>query len=529
MAESTEQPPASTDNKLQSLELPPKERLKDLIAQATALYAVKDYSPAAELYSQATELQAELDGEMNPDNAELLYNYGKCLYFVAVRSSEVLGVSSAGAKLSVGDSNSHTKPTKKRKLNGDSTNQGDAPSSETGKAKAVDQSQEQPKERVLSQLEQSLKKEKEEPDASKKAYFSITGDENWDPDSDEDGEDAEADATVNGEGSEPEEEEQDDFSLAFEILDVARVLLLRKLDILGESLSQQPVPEERSTNSKTREDPDFIPSIAQAPEIRIVKERLADVHDLQAEISLEGERYTAAVSDLQSSLALKEDIFTNESSMLAECHYKLSLALEFASKTQQRDEDGNPVGEPTIDETMRAESIREMERAIESCERRIKKEQLEVDNLAAGTKRDKAIKDIDEVREIVQEMKVRLDDLSADPVNAVDEANRQSGLDTATGGLLKEILEKSGGSKEDTKRLLEQAAVGARDLSGLVKKKKSASQAASAAGSGFGTPEPASAPASGKRKVAFADELDRGGVESSSKKAKVEDVEDSEL
>ena len=129
------------------------------------------------------------------------------------------------------------------------------------------------------------------------------------------------------------------------------------------------------------------------------------------------------------------------------------------------------------------------------------------------------MKDIDEVREIVEEMKVRLDDLSADPVNAVDEANRQSCLDTATGGLLKEILEKSGGSKEDTKRLLEQAAVGARDLSGLVKKKKSLSQAASAAGSGFGTPEPTSAPAAGgKRKVAFADELDRGGVDSSSKK-----------
>ena len=106
MADTAEPTPTSgapdaikENDKLQSLELPPEERLQDLIAQATALYSVKDYSPAAELYSQATELQDEVNGEMNPENADLLYSYGKCLYFVAVRNSEVLGAGSAGAKL----------------------------------------------------------------------------------------------------------------------------------------------------------------------------------------------------------------------------------------------------------------------------------------------------------------------------------------------------------------------------------------------------------------------------------------------
>ena len=71
-------------------------RLDDMKARATLKYAVKDYNAAAELYSEATELQAELNGEMSSQNAELLYNYGRCLYHVAVKNSDVLGTKVAG-------------------------------------------------------------------------------------------------------------------------------------------------------------------------------------------------------------------------------------------------------------------------------------------------------------------------------------------------------------------------------------------------------------------------------------------------
>src|SRR5271156_3767717 len=107
---------AAADEK--TSDITPQERLTDLIAQATAAYAIKDYSPAAELYSQATELQAEMNGEMAVENADLLYSYGKCLYFVAVSNSDVLGGTAAGAK--IGNSHPEKKVTKKRKLNGDS-------------------------------------------------------------------------------------------------------------------------------------------------------------------------------------------------------------------------------------------------------------------------------------------------------------------------------------------------------------------------------------------------------------------------
>ncbi len=78
-----------------------QSELEDLIAQATLKYSVKDYDAAAELYSRATELQAELHGEMAAGNADLLYAYGRCLFHAAVRSSDVLGSKVAGESLAL--------------------------------------------------------------------------------------------------------------------------------------------------------------------------------------------------------------------------------------------------------------------------------------------------------------------------------------------------------------------------------------------------------------------------------------------
>lgn len=68
-----------------------RARLADLTEKAAAKDAIRDYEAAAELYSQATEIQAQLNGEMAVENADLLYAYGKALYNVAVSKSDVLG------------------------------------------------------------------------------------------------------------------------------------------------------------------------------------------------------------------------------------------------------------------------------------------------------------------------------------------------------------------------------------------------------------------------------------------------------
>lgn len=76
------------------VDLPTK--LNSLLASATQQYSLKNYSAAAEFFSEAAEIQDEINGEMNVENADLLYQYGRCLYHVAVAKSDVLGGKVAG-------------------------------------------------------------------------------------------------------------------------------------------------------------------------------------------------------------------------------------------------------------------------------------------------------------------------------------------------------------------------------------------------------------------------------------------------
>jgi HAT1-interacting factor 1 len=458
-----------------------KDRLTDLTAKATAEYAVKHYKEAAELYSQATELQAEVNGEMSIDNADLLYSYGKCLFFLAQQSSNVLGDTAASAQLTT----KKEPKSKKRKLNSDADKPqsssliGDAMS---GAADAI------PEEDV-----------KPEQSASDKPFFQISGDdEGWDSDSDEE-EEAEDD------------DEQDDFADAYEMLDIARVLYLRKLEALEQSALED------SDKGK------YIASIDQTPAVRETKSRIADIHDLQAEVQLEGEKYALAVEDLQKCLALKEELEAPESALLAECHYKLSLALEFSSQSQARDKDGNPVGDIQIDWDIRNDAVVQQEKAIESCKLRVTKETARAETMEKGAEKDKILAEAEDVNEMVAEMETRLAELRKPPVNVKEEQMREQ-----ISGVLGSILGKTEGEKQEE---LAKASAEARDIGGLVKKKKLKSALVSGGNSGAGSAASTPAPSAevngnGKRKVGFADEAE-GGMET--KKARVEDVPDAEL
>lgn len=350
-------------------------QLKDLTAQATLKYSVKDYNGAAELYSQATELQAEINGEMSPENADLLYAYGRCLYHVAVKNSDVLGSKVAGEKREEGSKKSSSTKQKKEKI-----------------VKEI----EDPEERIAEEAVTKIVEEKDGPiapeteaDKASKPYFRFTGDENWDI-SDEEEEGAEED----GEGAE-EVDEEDEFVDAYEVLDLARVLLLKKIE------------EVENTSGKGK-------AKGESQEVRQLKERLADTYNLQAEISLEGERFPIAVEDFKSALELKKALFPQESSLVAEAHYMLSLALEFSSVTQQKNENGEVEAgtEAVVDEAMREEAVQEMEAAIASCKMRIRMEEINSQNgdQANGDAKNPKVtkKNIDDVREMVKEMEQRV-------------------------------------------------------------------------------------------------------------------------
>ncbi|KIX03905.1 uncharacterized protein Z518_07458 [Rhinocladiella mackenziei CBS 650.93] len=493
-------PPHTNDTSGQS----PPERLADLVAKATAEYTVKHYSEAAEFYSQATELQAEINGEMALENADLLYSYGKCLFFLAQQTSSVLGGTAASAQLST---NKEKKAPKKRKTNG----------AESGEASAGMATIPEDAMPTVGDVvpEEDVKPQER---SSGKAFFQITGDdENWDgSDNDEEDQDGEA---------EDAEDEEDDFATAYELLDLARILYLKKLDQTQESALED------SDKGK------YVASIDLTPEVRNLKTRVADIYDLQAEVSLEGEKYSTAVTDLKACLALKEELEPPESSILAECHYKLSLALEFSAQTQQRDADGNPFGELQVDWDIRNEAVSQQEKAIDSCKLRVSKETAALDKMEAGPQKDKAMAQIEDVQDMISEMEVRLKELREPPVSVKAETDSQMMKDQIS-GILGSIMGSSA-TAEERKEKLAQVSETATDLTGLVKRKKPKSAQVNGGGeSGIGsaasTPAPLPVVAEGsgsgmaksndKRKVESMDDLEE--VESR-KKAKVEDTEDS--
>ncbi|RAK75107.1 SHNi-TPR domain-containing protein [Aspergillus fijiensis CBS 313.89] len=380
--------------------------LDNLISQAAAKDAIKDYSAAAELYSEATELQAKLNGELALDNADLLFAYGKALYNVAVSKSDVLG-----SKVATEPPSQSNNPT---------------PTAESVIQDATVQAQ--------SAEPRSEVKAKPTDDTSK-PYFQFTGDENFD---DSDTEDEDDPPLV--------EEEEDDFANAYEVLDLARILYQKKLNAL----------EEDAGKGKS----------AKAPSsLKQLKERLADTYDLQAEISLEAERFADAVADLRTALSLRQSLFPMEDPSVAECHYKLSLALEFASVSKANDDAQTEDGK--VDEDMGKEAIIQMEHAIESCRVRMAQEQAKLD-MNDSPDEDKAIamkRKIANVKDVIFDMEQRLVDLQRPVASSLKASDVE---DTMLRGILGQIV---GQPVSERKARLDAVTENANDLSAFVKRK----------------------------------------------------------
>ncbi|PGH31643.1 HAT1-interacting factor 1 [[Emmonsia] crescens] len=396
-------------------------QLADLIERASAKDAIKDYDAAAELYSQATELQAELNGEMSVENADLLYSYGKSLYNVAVSKSDVLGSKVAGQASNAPKSGTPGDTATKTRI---------GPPNESLISRAIAEGS-----TVNEKATESITEEMKPQSSS---LFQFTGDEHFDSDSDEEN------AGDAGNGAEQEEEE-DEFANAFEMLDLARILLLRKLENLGSDKQD----EERN-----------------------IKERLSDIYDLQAEISLEGERFEDAVADLRAALDLKTKLFPLEDPNVAECHYKLSLALEFSSIAPEKEEDGQDTTSEKVtkvDKEKREEAAKHMETAIQSCKSRISKEQEKLERTTDEETLIKMNRSIDDVKEIVSDMEQRLIELRRPPIS-INDPGEGIADSNALDGILSQVLGQT--SATDNASILQEAMKGANDLSSLVRKKK---------------------------------------------------------
>ncbi|USP77563.1 uncharacterized protein yc1106_04837 [Curvularia clavata] len=409
-----------------------KEKLSELSQAASIHYSTKNFPAAAESYANAVELQAELNGEMAPENAELLFYYGRALYKVAVAKSDVLGNKVAQEE----KKNKQSKPKKAAKT-------------ETGEGSSA------------------AKSEPKTESIANKPYFQLTGDENWTDSEDEDEEEQDGE----------QEEDDDDFGNAYEIFELARVLYEKQLHALqeGESADKGKGKAELS------------------PRERVIKERIADCHGFLVEISLENERFHDAVADARKSLALQEELYPFEHENVTEAHYSLSLALEFASVSKVReDQTGQSTDEPVeteqgkVDEEgvnwdLRKEAAEQTDLAIQSLEARLKKEEaaLDSDKLKPEQKKEKqAI--IADKKGMLEDLKTRLVDLKSDPTKQQFDSIDSSVFQGLLGGML-------GADAATQKAKLAEAAKNANDVSGMVKKKAKAPAPAPAASKDAGS------------------------------------------
>ncbi|RMZ69954.1 histone h1-binding [Pyrenophora seminiperda CCB06] len=401
-----------------------KEKLDELSQAASIHYATKNFSAAAENYANAVEIQAELNGEMAPENAELLFYYGRALYKVAVAKSDVLGNKVAQ------EEKKKKKPKAKKATKTDESGEGASASAPIP--------------------------EKKEESAATKPYFQLTGDENW-TDSEEEDEDME--------GDEQEEDDDDDFGNAYEIFELARVLYEKQLESLESDVSDKGKGKAELS-----------------PRARTIKERIADCHGFLTEISLENERFHDAISDARASLSLQKELYPFSHENVTEAHYSLSLALEFASVSKVRqDQTGQsasaPDAEPAATEEqgkededginwdLRNEAAEQTHLAIQSLEARLKKEEaaLSSDTLTPEQKKDKK-KVIEDKKGMLEDLKTRVADLKADPTNQAFDSIDPSVFQGILGGIL--------GADAATKAAkIAEAKMNANDVSGMVKKK----------------------------------------------------------
>lgn len=253
-------PPMDAEEREKSI----KVSLADLTAKAGSLYVQKKYDEASEVFAQAAEMQAEFNGEMSPDNADILYLYGRCLFKVGQSKSDVLG-GKAG-----------TEKKKPKAANGAAKSKSTTAEASTSEPMTdiKEEDQKTDAEKVAEEGVAIVAKNSsgsgleagEKVPEAKKPLFQFTGDENFE------GSDEEEDAEEEGEG---EDEEEDDLAVAFEVLDLARVMFEKQLEQGNADTADSKGKEKADENS---------------PSSRHVQERLADTHDLLAEISLENEK-----------------------------------------------------------------------------------------------------------------------------------------------------------------------------------------------------------------------------------------------
>lgn len=270
------------------------EQISTLLAQASHHYALHSYDQSTSLYSEVCSIYSSLN---SCDDPLLLFLYGKSLFQLAVLKSDVFAQQNVlkeegddGDEAALEDDSGNFQFVDgEDDFNGDSENQVEGEVDESGVDGEVDES------KIEGDSSVSGAKGADE-EVKNDVYKADNEDEN-------------ASGADSGEF-------QSDFEEAWEILDLTRSLWEKELET---------VKSEADTLTKPYSlDPNF----SKSKYISIIK-NLAETYDILGEVSLEAENFSQSATDLKKSLDLRRDIYPNDSSLISESYYKLSLALEF--------------------------------------------------------------------------------------------------------------------------------------------------------------------------------------------------------
>ncbi|KAG0037760.1 hypothetical protein BGZ82_001895 [Podila clonocystis] len=226
-----------------------EQAIQELTDAGSKAFVFQDYELAVEKFGLASEMLGQVYGEMSPKNADTLFLYGKALLEYAIQQSSVLGG-------------------------------------------VTEKKSEKELQAVVDAVTGGASASSSAPNSSR---FVFEGDDDDDEEEEEEEENGEGASGAPAEGGEEgaAQDDNDDFAVAWDVLDLARVLYHKV-----------------------------------GTEEALLK--LGDVHMALGDVSLESENFEQAVADFREALLVKESRLEADDRQLAEAHYKLALALEFS-------------------------------------------------------------------------------------------------------------------------------------------------------------------------------------------------------
>ncbi|KAG0026449.1 hypothetical protein BGZ81_006341 [Podila clonocystis] len=226
-----------------------EQAIQELTDAGSKAFVFHDYELAVEKFGLASEMLGQVYGEMSPKNADTLFLYGKALLEYAIQQSSVLGG-------------------------------------------VTEKKSEKELQAVVDAVTGGASASSSAPNSSR---FVFEGDDDDEEEEEEEEENGEGASGAPAEGGEEgaAQDDNDDFAVAWDVLDLARVLYHKV-----------------------------------GTEEALLK--LGDVHMALGDVSLESENFEQAVADFREALLVKESRLEADDRQLAEAHYKLALALEFS-------------------------------------------------------------------------------------------------------------------------------------------------------------------------------------------------------